>query len=328
MVPGLGKNMTPRIAVLVPCYNEETAIAKVVRDFHASLPDAAIYVYDNNSRDQTVARAREAGAIVRSELRQGKGNVVRRMFADIEADLYVLVDGDDTYDAGAAPRMVEGLIAAGADILTARRIHTDAAAYRPGHVLGNRLLTGLAATLFNVRLGDMLSGYRVFSRRFVKSFPLTAQGFGIETELTIHAVRLMMPMIEMDTRYKERPIGSVSKLNTWRDGFRILSTIGYLVREERPLVFFSFFFFLLAAISLLIGAPVVTEFFKTGQVPRLPTAVLAMGLMLLGFLSLTCGLILDTVTRGRWELKRMSYLAFPGPQEFDSNPSAARSDRS
>ena len=328
MVPRLEKIMIPRIAVLVPCYNEETAIAKVVRDFRASLPDAAIYVYDNNSRDQTVARAREAGAIVRGEQRQGKGNVVRRMFADIEADLYVLVDGDDTYDAGAAPRMVAGLVEAGADILTARRIHTEAAAYRPGHVLGNRLLTGLAALLFNVKLGDMLSGYRVFSRRFVKSFPLTAQGFGIETELTIHAVRLMMPMIEMDTRYKERPVGSVSKLNTWRDGFRILSTIGYLVREERPLVFFSFFFFLLAAISLLIGTPVVTEFFKTGQVPRLPTAVLAMGLMLLGFLSLTCGLILDTVTRGRWELKRMSYLAFPGPQEFKFTQPLSRSDRS
>ena len=319
--------MIPRIAVLVPCYNEETAIAKVVRDFRDVMPDATIYVYDNNSRDQTVARAREAGAVVRGEQRQGKGNVVRRMFADIEADLYVLVDGDDTYDAGAAPRMVAGLVAAGADILTARRVHTDAAAYRPGHVMGNRLLTGLAAGLFNVRLGDMLSGYRVFSRRFVKSFPLTAQGFGIETELTIHAVRLMMPMIEMDTRYKERPLGSVSKLNTWRDGFRILSTIGYLVREERPLIFFSFFFFLLAAISLLIGTPVVAEFLKTGQVPRLPTAVLATGLMLLAFLSLTCGLILDTVTRGRWELKRMSYLAFPGPQEFDMEPPQLGSDQ-
>ena len=316
MVSGFEKIMIPRIAVLVPCYNEETAIGKVVRDFREALPGAIIYVYDNNSRDQTVTRAREAGAVVRSEQRQGKGNVVRRMFADIEADLYVLVDGDDTYDAGAAPRMVEGLVAAGADILTARRVHTAASAYRPGHVMGNRLLTGLAASLFNVRLGDMLSGYRVFSRRFVKSFPLTAQGFGIETELTIHAVRLMMPMIEMDTRYKERPVGSVSKLNTWRDGLRILSTIGYLVREERPLIFFSFFFFLLAAISLLIGTPVVTEFLKTGLVPRLPTAVLATGLMLLAFLSLTCGLILDTVTRGRWEAKRMAYLAIPGPQDL------------
>jgi glycosyltransferase involved in cell wall biosynthesis len=329
MVSLIGKTMSPRVAVLVPCYNEETAIGKVVRDFREAIPDAVVYVYDNNSRDQTMARAREAGAIVRGELRQGKGNVVRRMFADIEADLYLLVDGDDTYDASASPRMVAGLIAAGADILTARRIHTDAAAYRTGHVFGNRLLTGLAATLFNVKLGDMLSGYRVFSRRFVKSFPLTAQGFGIETELTIHAVRLMMPMIEMDTRYKERPVGSVSKLNTWRDGFRILSTIGYLVREERPLIFFSFFFFVLAVISLLIGTPVVTEYLKTGQVPRLPTAVLAMGLMLLAFLSLTCGLILDTVTRGRWELKRMSYLAFPGPLEFDLDRSQphSRSDK-
>ena len=316
--------MIPRVAVLVPCYNEEAAIAKVVRDFRDAMPDAAIYVYDNNSRDQTMARAREAGAIVRSELRQGKGNVVRRMFADIEADLYVLVDGDDTYDASAGPRMVAGLIAAGADILTARRIHTDAAAYRMGHVFGNRLLTGLASTLFNVKLSDMLSGYRVFSRRFVKSFPLTAQGFGIETELTIHAVRLMMPMMEMDTRYKERPAGSVSKLNTWRDGFRILSTIGYLVREERPLVFFSFFFLVLAALSLVIGTPVVTEYLRTGQVPRLPTAVLATGLMLLGFLALTCGLILDTVTRGRWELKRMAYLAIPGPQELEANRAQSR----
>ena len=202
----------------------------------------SIYVYDNNSNDQTVARAREAGAVVRSEPRQGKGNVVRRMFADIEADIYVLVDGDDTYDAGAAPRMIAQTRSTnGADLLTARRIHTDAAAYRPGHVLGNRLLTGLTALLFNVQLTDMLSGYRVFSRRFVKSFPFTAEGFAIETELTVHAVRLMMPMAEMDTRYKERPVGSVSKLNTYRDGFRILCTIGYLVREERPLVFFSAF---------------------------------------------------------------------------------------
>jgi len=316
--------MSPRIAVLAPCYNEEAAIGKVVRDFREALPDATIYVYDNNSRDQTMARAREAGAIVRSEQRQGKGNVMRRMFADIEADIYVLVDGDDTYDASAAPRMVASLVASGADILTARRIHVDAAAYRPGHVFGNRLLTGLAALLFDVKLTDMLSGYRVLSRRFVKSFPLTAQGFGIETELTIHAVRLMMPMMEMDTRYKERPAGSVSKLNTWRDGFRILSTIGYLVREERPLVFFSFFFLLLAALSLVIGAPVVTEYLRTGQVPRLPTAVLSTGLMLLAFLSLTCGLILDTVTRGRWELKRVAYLAIPGPQEQDTSRSGQR----
>jgi len=301
------------IAVLVPCYNEEAAIATVVKDFRAALPSATIYVYDNNSRDQTVTRARDAGAVVRTEQRQGKGNVVRRMFADIEADIYVLVDGDDTYDAGASPRMITRMIADGADLLTARRVHTQAAAYRPGHVLGNRLLTGLTALLFNVHLSDMLSGYRVFSRRFVKSFPFTAEGFAIETELTIHAVRLMMPMTEMDSRYKERPVGSVSKLNTWRDGFRILGTIGYLVREERPLLFFASVASLFAAVAVLIGAPVVSEYFHTGLVPRLPTAVLATGLMVIAFLSLTCGLILDTVTRGRWEAKRMSYLAIPGP---------------
>jgi hypothetical protein len=239
------------------------------------------------------------------------------MFADIEADIYVLVDGDDTYDAGAGPRMISQMLAEGADLLTARRIHTDAAAYRPGHVLGNRLLTGLTALLFNVHLSDMLSGYRVFSRRFVKSFPFTAEGFAIETELTVHAVRLMMPMTEMDTRYKERPVGSVSKLNTWRDGLRILGTIGYLVREERPLVFFASIAGLFVAVSLLIGAPVVSDYLHTGQVPRLPTAVLATGLMVIAFLSLTCGLILDTVTRGRWEAKRMAYLAIPGPQDLD-----------
>ena len=305
-----------KVAVLVPCYNEEAAIATVVRDFRAALPDAPVYVYDNNSKDQTRARAAEAGAVVRTEMRQGKGNVVRRMFADIEADIYVLVDGDDTYDAGASPRMIDRMVADGADILTARRIHTDAAAYRPGHVLGNRMLTGLTATLFNVHLSDMLSGYRVFSRRFVKSFPFTAEGFAIETELTVHAVRLMMPMSEMDTRYKERPVGSVSKLNTYRDGFRILGTIGYLVREERPLVFFSTIAALFAAVAIIIGGPVVSEYVRTGLVPRLPTAVLATGMMVIAFLSLTCGLILDTVTRGRWEAKRMAYLAIPGPQEL------------
>ena len=314
--PGQDKQLIPRIAVLVPCYNEEAAIATVVADFRAALPDAVIYVYDNNSADRTSAVARDAGAVVRIERRQGKGNVVRRMFADIEADSYVLVDGDDTYDAGAAPRMIRTAIAEGADLLTARRIHTDAAAYRPGHVLGNRLLTGLTAWLFNVKIGDMLSGYRVFSRRFVKSFPFTAEGFGIETELTVHAVRLMMPLADVDTRYKERPVGSVSKLNTYRDGFRILRTIGHLVREERPLIFFTTGFILLALASVAISVPLVNEYLATGQVPRLPTAILATGLMLLAFLSLTCGLILDTVTRGRWEQKRMSYLAIPGPQDL------------
>jgi glycosyltransferase involved in cell wall biosynthesis len=314
MVPPGKDQLMTHIAVLVPCYNEEATIAQVVRDFRAALPGATIYVYDNNSRDRTVEEARHAGAVVRREPRQGKGNVVRRMFADIEADIFVLVDGDDTYDAGAAPRMIETMLEQGCDLITARRIHTHAAAYRLGHVFGNRLLTGLTAWLFSVKLSDMLSGYRVFSRRFVKSFPFTAEGFGIETELTVHAVRLMMPMDEVDTRYKERPAGSVSKLNTWRDGYRILRTIGHLVREERPFVYFSAGFTVLALASVLISLPLVQEYLDTGQVPRLPTAILATGLMLLAFLSLTCGLILDTVTRGRWEQKRMAYLAMPSPQ--------------
>lgn len=305
-----------RIAVLVPCYNEEAAIGKVIADFRAALPDASIYVYDNNSNDATAARAREAGAIVRHEMNQGKGSVVRRMFADIEADIYVLVDGDDTYDASAAPQLLRALVEQGLDVVSGRRIAVAQAAYRSGHVLGNRMLTGLTAAMFRVKLGDLLTGYRILSRRFVKSFPFTAEGFGIETELTVHAVRLLMPMTEIDTRYKERPEGSVSKLNTWRDGFRILFTIVALVREERPFIFFSALFVLLALASFVIGTPVVLEYFRTGLVPRLPTAVLAMGLMMLAFLALASGLILDTVTRGRWELKRMAYLAIPGPHDL------------
>jgi glycosyltransferase involved in cell wall biosynthesis len=303
-----------RIAILIPCYNEEAAIGRVVQDFRAALPRADIYVYDNNSKDGTAERAREAGAIVRVEPRQGKGNVVRRMFADVEADIYVLVDGDDTYDASAAPSLVGTLVEHGYDIVSGRRVAVAHAAYRAGHVLGNRLLTGLTSAMFRVKLADLLTGYRIMSRRFVKSFPFTAEGFGIETELTVHAVRLLMPMVEIDTRYKERPQGSASKLNTWRDGFRILFTIAGLVREERPFIFFTLIFLLLALISLVIGTPVIVEYVHTGLVPRLPRAVLATGLMLLAFLSLASGLILDTVTRGRWEDKRMAYLAIPGPQ--------------
>jgi glycosyltransferase involved in cell wall biosynthesis len=305
-----------RIAVLVPCYNEEAAIGAVVRDFRAALPTAEIYVYDNASRDQTSQRAREAGAVVRHETRRGKGNVVRRMFADVEADIYVLVDGDDTYDASAAPMLVRTLCEGGYDIVSGRRVAVGEHAYRTGHVLGNRLLTGLTALMFHVKLADLLTGYRIMSRRFVKSFPFTAEGFGIETELTVHAVRLLMPMIEIDTSYKERPAGSVSKLNTWGDGFRILFTIAALVREERPLVFFAGVFALLAIASLLVGTPVIIDYFRTGLVPRLPSAVLATALMLLGFLSLASGLILDTVTRGRWELKRTAYLRIPGPGDL------------
>ncbi|HTP76525.1 MAG TPA: glycosyltransferase family 2 protein, partial [Rhizomicrobium sp.] len=264
----------------------------------------------------TVEIARETGAVVRNEPRQGKGNVMRRMFADVEADIYVLADGDDTYDAAAAPAMVAKLIAEGLDLVTGRRVHTDKAAYRAGHVWGNRMLTGLTAAMFHVRLGDTLSGYRVMSRRFVKSFPFTAEGFGIETELTVHAVRLMMPMAEIDTAYKERPPGSVSKLSTYRDGFKILFTIAQMLREERPLLFFGAIAIALAIASLALGFSIVVEFVHTGLVPRLPTALLATGLMLVAFLSLMSGLILDTVTRGRWANKRLAYLSIRGPQEL------------
>jgi glycosyltransferase involved in cell wall biosynthesis len=316
---GAPQSMTspePRIAVLIPCYNEEAAVGTVIGDFRAHLPSAAIYVYDNNSRDATVARALEAGALVRTESHQGKGNVVRRMFADIEADVFVLVDGDDTYDASAAPAMVERLIEEGLDIVSGRREATAVAAYRPGHVLGNRMLTGLTSLMFGVRLGDMLTGYRVMSRRFVKSFPSAVEGFGIETELTVHAVRMLVPIIEVATRYKERPAGSTSKLNTFRDGFRILATIAGLMRRERPLIFFGSIFLFFAIFSFSIGIPLVIEYFETGLVPRLPTAVLVTGMMVLAFLSLFTGLILDTVTRGRWEMKRVAYLAIPGPQDL------------
>ncbi len=286
------------------------------RIFAHALPHAVVYVYDNNSKDQTITRAREAGAVVRSEMRQGKGNVVRRMFADIEADIYVLADGDDTYDAAVAPALIDTLVKSGFDIVSGRRAATGIAAYRRGHVTGNRLLTGLAALMFGVKLADMLTGYRVMSRRFVKSFPFTAEGFAIETELTVHAIRLMVPMLEVETRYKERPAGSVSKLSTYSDGLRILNTIAYLIREERPLMFFSVLFAFFLTISLFVSVPIFVEYFQTGLVPRLPTAVLATGLMLLAFLSLMSGLILDTVTRGRWEQKRMTYLSMPSPQDL------------
>jgi glycosyltransferase involved in cell wall biosynthesis len=301
------------VAVLIPCFNESGTVATVVRDFQQALPDAVVYVYDNNSTDGTIEVARASGAIVREEHQQGKGHVVRRMFADVEADVFILVDGDDTYEAASAPRMVRHLLDNGLDMITARRIATSEEAYRFGHVLGNRLLTSLVARSFGRRVSDLLSGYRVLSRRFVKSFPVLAGGFEIETELTIHALELGMPQDEIDTAYKERPEGTESKLNTYRDGARILKTILVLLKEERPLVFFSSFFVLFAAASVLFAWPIFIEFIETGLVPRLPTAVLSTGLMLIAFLSLACGLILDTVTRGRRELKRLSYLQIPGP---------------
>ncbi|AWK87618.1 glycosyltransferase family 2 protein [Azospirillum thermophilum] len=301
------------MAVLIPCYNEEAAIGKVVADFRAALPDATVYVYDNNSRDRTVEVAREAGAVVRREPLQGKGNVMRRMFADIEADVYVLVDGDDTYHAASAPALIERLWREQLDMVNGQRVTEIVEAYRPGHRFGNKLLTGIVARVFGNRINDMLSGYRVFSRRFVKSFPALSSGFETETELTVHALELRMPIAEVKTPYKDRPPGSQSKLNTIRDGIRILRTILILVKEERPMPFFSVLFGVLALASVVLAGPLVSTYWQTGLVPRLPTAVLSMGLMLLAFLSLTCGLILDTVTLGRREMKRMRYLSIPAP---------------
>ncbi len=302
---------TPRIAVLIPCYNEEVAIPRGVAAFRAALPDATVYVYDNNSKDGTVAAARAAGAVVRTETLQGKGNVVRRMFADIEADVYLLVDGDDTYDAAAAPEMVRLLVDRQLDMVNGARVTEIEAAYRRGHRFGNAMLTGIVAWIFGNRISDMLSGYRAFSRRFVKSFPALSAGFETETEFTVHALELKMPVGEVKTAYKDRPAGSASKLRTYSDGLRILRTIVILVKEERPLQFFSITGAILLALGVLLALPVVFEFMRTGLVPRLPTAVLATGIVLLSFLSFACGLILDSVSRGRKEFKRIAYLAVP-----------------
>ena len=302
---------TPHVAVLIPCYNEAVTIAKVVADFTAALPGAVIYVYDNNSTDHTVAVARQAGAIVRHETLQGKGNVVRRAFADVEADIYVLVDGDDTYDAMVAPDMVRLLLEGRLDMVNGARVTEIQQAYRPGHRFGNRVLTGMVTSIFGNQLTDILSGYRVFSRRFIKSFPALADGFETETEFTIHALNLKMPVGEVITHYKDRPAGSVSKLRTYSDGVRILRTIVMLVKEERPLSFFAACATVILLAALALGLPVVTEFWRTGLVQRLPSALLASALVLLSFLSLVCGLVLDSVARGRKEIKRLAYLSIP-----------------
>jgi glycosyltransferase involved in cell wall biosynthesis len=304
----------PCIAVLIPCCNEEAAIGKVVSDFAGALPDAVIYVYDNNSTDHSMLEARAAGAIVRREGLQGKGHVVRRMFADVEADIYLLVDGDDTYDPSAAPGMLGLLIERQLDMVSAARYGQDRSAYRPGHRLGNVLLTAIVTRAFGGGVTDLLTGYRVFSRRFVKSFPALSSGFEIETELTVHALTLHMPVQEVRANYRPRAAGTRSKLNTVSDGIQILRAIATLVRQERPLQVFS-----LAALGFFIlgvglGIPVVVEFLRTGLVPRLPTAVLAMGLVLLAFLSMTCALILDAVSRGRKENKRLAYLVVAPPE--------------
>ncbi len=303
--------MKPEIAVLVPCHNEQSTIAKVIGDFLAALPGCTVFVYDNASTDDTATVAAGAGAVVRHEPLAGKGNVVRRMFADVEADIYVLVDGDDTYDAAGAPELVGRLIRDSLDLVNGARVQTSAAAYRSGHRFGNWMLTTLVARIFGKRLTDMLSGYRVMSRRLVKSFPALSAGFEIETELTVHALQLRVPIAEIATPYRERPIGSFSKLRTISDGVVILRAIMQLVKEERPLQFFGAIFAVLVLAGLGIGVSLWLEFLRSGLVPRLPSAVLATGLMLLGFLSLTCGLILQSVTRGRIEAKRLHYLGVP-----------------
>jgi hypothetical protein len=305
--------VSPLLAVLIPCHNEAVAIAGVVGAFRAALPGAAIHVWDNNSTDGTVAAAQGAGALVGHERRQGKGHVVRRMFAEVDADIYVLVDGDGTYDAGAAPAMVQRLLEGGLDMVTGTRVHQVQAAYRPGHVFGNLVLTGLVARLFGAELGDRLSVYWVVSRRVVGSFHALAAGFETETEFTVHALQLGMPVDEIATTYRERPPGSASKLRTVRDGARILRLILRLVRDEQPLPFFTAAGAALIALGLLLGVPVVLDFLRNGLVPRLPTALLAASLVMLSFLAMSCGVILDSVARGRREMKRLAYLSIPGP---------------
>jgi glycosyltransferase involved in cell wall biosynthesis len=314
----LARSMTGsrhQVAVVVPCYNEAGTIASVVAGFRAALPDATVYVYDNNSADSTAEAARRAGAVVRREIHQGKGHVVRRMFNDVEADIYVLVDGDATYDAATAPKMIAKLVDERLDMVVATRVDREEGAYRLGHRAGNVLLTGFVTHMFGRAFTDILSGYRVFSRRFVKSFPVLSGGFEIETELTIHALELELPVGEIATPYYMRPSGSASKLSTWSDGFRILWTAFRLYRTERPLSLFGTFGVALAIMSIGLAIPIFVTYVQEGLVPRLPTAVLSTGLMLLAFLSLACGLILDTVTRGRREAKLIAYLSLRAPGE-------------
>jgi glycosyltransferase involved in cell wall biosynthesis len=306
--PASGPLADLQIAVIVPCRDEAASIANVVRDFRAAIPGATLFVYDNNSDDETAKIASAAGAVVRAELLPGKGNVVRRMFADIDADIYVLVDGDDTYDAASAGKLVEKLESDILDMVTGVRVPVDDDSYRPGHKFGNFVLTQLVSLVFGSRSSDLLSGYRAFSRRFVKSFPALTSGFEIETELTVHALELRMPIAEIETPYSSRPSGSESNLKTIQDGLRILKTIVWLTKTERPLHFFGLIFAILAAASVTLAWPLFTTFLETGLVPRFPTALLSTGLMLLAFLSMACGIILDTVTRGRQEMKRLHYL--------------------
>lgn len=301
----------PNIAFLIPCFNEEATIAQVISSCKETIPEAKIYVYDNNSTDETVSLAEQAGAIVRHETIQGKGNVVRRMFADVDADIYILCDGDMTYDIASAPKMATELVKQNLDMVVGTRVSDNSPmqTYPLGHVLGNKMLTGIVGRLFGKRFSDILSGYRVFSKRFVKSFPAISRGFEIETELTIHALELRIPVAEMDTPYFARPANSESKLNTFKDGFRILMVIIFLLKEVRPLLFFGSIFSVLTFISVALSFPLLITYIDTGLVPRFPTAILASGIMLLAFLVMACGAILDSVSRGRREVKRMRYLS-------------------
>jgi glycosyltransferase involved in cell wall biosynthesis len=301
------------VAVVIPCYNEAATIATVVRDFRRALPEASIIAFDNNSTDDTARVAREAGAEVIKVPLQGKGNVIRRMFADVEADVYVMVDGDATYDASVAPALISKLVEERLDMVVGSRVTDEQAAYRLGHRFGNVMLTQCVASIFGRTFKDMLSGYRIFSRRYAKSFPAHASGFETETELTVHALGMRMPVAELPTRYISRPEGSESKLNTYRDGFRILMTIFKLVKNEKPFAFFTVGFAICALLSIVLAIPVFETYVETGLVPRLPTALLSTALMLLGAILLICGIVLDTVTRGRIELKRLAYLAIPAP---------------
>ncbi|MFL6763292.1 MAG: glycosyltransferase family 2 protein [Sphingomicrobium sp.] len=305
---------SPRIAVLLPCYNEEAAIGRTVAGFSAALPGATVYVYDNNSRDRTREIAAEAGAVVRSERQQGKGHVVRRMFADIDADVYIMADGDLTYDPNAAPQMVDLLLADQLDMVVGTRRHEEKDAYRGGHVLGNKLFTGLLSGLFGRSFSDIFSGYRVFSRRFVKSFPVLSSGFEIETEMSVHALELRMPVGEVETVYAARPEGSQSKLSTYSDGWRILTTIVTLYRIERPVLFYGSIGALLVALAIVLAIPLVITYINTGLVPRFPTAILVTGMVVIAVLCFFAGLILDTVTRGRREVRRLYYLSLAAPQ--------------
>ena len=302
-----------RIAVLLPCYNEEAAIGATVEGFHRALPNATVYVYDNNSSDRTKEVAAEAGAVVRTEPQQGKGRVVRRMFADIEADVYIMADGDLTYEPEAAPEMVRMLLEDQLDMVVGTRKHEAVEAYRGGHVLGNKLFTSLLSGLFGRSFTDIFSGYRAFSRRFVKSFPILSSGFEIETEMSVHALELRMPVGEVETRYLARPEGSESKLSTYSDGWRILKTIITLYRIERPVLFFGSIGALLVVAALILATPLVLTYLDTGLVPRFPTAILVTGMIIVAVLCFFAGLILDTVTRGRREIRRLAYLALPAP---------------